>query len=57
MFQAKHSIYEGHLWLKPQEFRTVILFRYVIDLNQQIAKLHFKNCNNKLENCKCDTLN
>ena len=51
---AKHSVYEGHLRLEPQQYRTVILFRHVIKRNQIDAKKHYKNCKNYYKNCNCN---
>ena len=53
MSETTHSIYKGHLLLRPDEFRIVILFRYITNENQKKAKMHYANCNNQLKNCKC----
>ena len=53
MSVAKHSVYEGHLRLQPQEYRTVVLLRHVIKKNQEDAKKHFKICKNNYKKCNC----
>ena len=53
MSQANHSIYKGHLLLKPNEYRIVILLRCITNENKEKAKSHFEYCNNNIKYCKC----